>query len=215
MKTIYWIRHGLSEGNVGLPTKSWATVHLVDEGRLEAQRLAGVLPPVELVVVSPYCRTRETAQPYLDKYPNIPVEEWSVQEFTYLEPGKYDGTTEPERLPWKQIFWDRCDPDFRESPELESYREFSMRVKESLDRAFARPEEVIAIFSHGLFMRGVLWEVLYSRWDVLAEGMDKFRYQPTMPNGGIMELGGSREEIRMCISTAHLHGMTLEAKLET
>lgn len=190
-------------------------MRLVPEGMQEAERVAEILPPVELVVVSPYGRTRETAQPYLKKHPHIPVEEWQVQEFTYLSPEKYDGTTEPERLPWKQVFWDRCEPDFRENPNMESYRDFSARVGKALDQAFARPESVIGIFSHGLFMRGILWEALYSRWEILSEGMAKFRHQPTMPNGGIIELRGTREDMSVRISTEHLQGMTLETKLET
>lgn len=214
MKNIHFIRHGLSEGNAGLRTKSSATVHLVPEGVAEAIKVAAVLPRVELVVISPYCRTQETASHYLAKHPGLPVETWPVYEFTYLKPELYDGTTEPERLPYKHAFWERCDPNYRDAPEAESYALFAERVETAWEKLWARTESEIAVFSHGLFMRGMLWKLIYGSWEPLKDSMAKFRHLPTMPNGGMLQISGEKESFCLKVVTNHLGNLPLHTRLE-
>lgn len=45
----------------------------------------------DLIVLSPYLRTHLTAQPTIERYPDVPVEVVPTEEFTYLEPSRWNG----------------------------------------------------------------------------------------------------------------------------
>ena len=36
-----------------------------------------------------YLRTQQTAQPTIERFPEVPVAVWPIQEFTYLEPSRW------------------------------------------------------------------------------------------------------------------------------
>lgn len=84
--TVYLIRHAESVSNAGERTASHGGAELSSEGRRQAEALTariGFRP--DLIVVSPFVRTRQTAEPLRQKYPDVPVEEWPVQEFSFLD----------------------------------------------------------------------------------------------------------------------------------
>ena len=84
--TVYLIRHAESVSNAGERTASHGGAELSSEGRRQAEALTariGFCP--DLIVVSPFVRTRQTAEPLRQKYPDVPVEEWPVQEFSFLD----------------------------------------------------------------------------------------------------------------------------------
>lgn len=55
--------------------------------------------PPTLIVTSPYLLTRQTAGVTIQRFPDVPVEVWSIDEFTYLQPSRWDGTRGSERMP--------------------------------------------------------------------------------------------------------------------
>jgi len=44
-------------------------------------------------------RSQQTAAPLIARYPDVPVEQWPIQEFTYLSPEHCHNTTFSERKP--------------------------------------------------------------------------------------------------------------------
>ena len=98
--TVYLIRHAESVSNAGERTASHGGAELSSEGRRQAEALTariGFRP--DLIVVSPFVRTRQTAEPLRQKYPDVPVEEWPVQEFSFLDADRCADTTQEERRP--------------------------------------------------------------------------------------------------------------------
>ncbi len=43
----------------------------------------------DLILTSPYLRTRQTATATIERFPNVPVGVWPIEEFTYLQPSRW------------------------------------------------------------------------------------------------------------------------------
>ena len=81
MLTIWFIRHAQSESNAGLLTAADAGIALTPYGHAQAACIpAAFAERPTLIVTSPYLRARQTAQPTIDRFPDVPVEEWPIQE---------------------------------------------------------------------------------------------------------------------------------------
>jgi probable phosphoglycerate mutase len=206
---VWLIRHGQSESNAGLPSTDWRGIPLTELGRGQAQHVAGVFAdPPQLVVTSPYVRARQTAQPTIDRYPGAAVEEWPVQEFSYLRPlGR--ATTSREREPEVRTYWERADPRLTE-PGAESFAGLLSRVTSFLDRLGERDTGPVVVFTHGIFMRAVAWFLLTGVADPGPEDMRRFRTFTSLypvPNCGVMELRYYPDESAPALmggSTLHL-----------
>jgi 2,3-bisphosphoglycerate-dependent phosphoglycerate mutase len=104
------VRHGESEANVGVATSDYAAISLTGRGQEQAERVAAACPPQpERVVLSPYRRARQTAEPLLRRFPGVHVEEQSVQEFTYLAADRCRGMTPEQRQPLVDAYWSRMN----------------------------------------------------------------------------------------------------------
>lgn len=152
--SILLIRHGESEANAGLPTPSPAAIRLTEKGRAQARSLADSFDfQPDLVIVSPYARTRETATTLLTKFPEAPVEEWPIQEFTYLDTTRLAGTTEVERHAEVEDYWNRGDAFTAFGNGAESFAHFIGRVEAMISRLKdIKKGNVIAVFTHGYVM---------------------------------------------------------------
>lgn len=153
MKTFHIIRHAESLANIGEKTDRHDSIPLSDFGKEQARELAeriSIIP--DLIVVSPFSRTLETATPYIRKYPEIPVETWEVEEFTYLNPQIFNGTTPLERQKAVREYWDKEDIHYQDCDGVESYILFIHRIDRFLKRVMERPEQNIVVFSHGNFI---------------------------------------------------------------
>lgn len=156
MKEIYIIRHAESISNAGERTENQATVPLSEKGRVEARELAEKLDIIpELIVVSSYSRTTETAMPFIEKHPSVLVETWEVKEFTYLDPKIYNGTTAEERFEAVKKYWTEASVHHKESDDSESFSEMTQRMANLIKDLKERPEKIIIIFSHGRFIQGL------------------------------------------------------------
>jgi hypothetical protein len=83
MQAIF-IRHGQSTGNAGIPCHDLALLELTELGHKQAREVAASWTETpSLIVTSPYLRTHQTAAPTIERFPNVPVEVWPIQEFTY------------------------------------------------------------------------------------------------------------------------------------
>ncbi len=203
MNDVWLIRHGESESNARRPTDHPATVPLTSQGRRQAERVArAFVRTPDLLIVSPYSRARETAAATCSVFPDVETTEWPVQEFTYIAPARYRGTTVDDRRAFVLDYWRRLDPDFHDGEGAESFRDLverTERVAEMLraaDRDGAR--RFLAVFSHGQFLRALLWWSLRGARDIDRRAMTQFLgflRAVVLPNGGILPLRVEAREL--------------------
>ena len=191
MNRVWWIRHGESNSNVGERTASAAAPILTERGWQEARRvpLAFEHAP-DLLVTSSYIRTKQTASPLLEQFPQIPQQEWTIQEFTELSFAHRNNTAPQERAPIIREYWETLDPQHHDGEGAESFEDLVNRVDSAL-RAMDTLEGFTAVFSHGLFMRVLLWRMLTGPQAVNSRAMRQYRafHQGTwIPNCAIVRM---------------------------
>ena len=195
MVKVWLIRHGESEANAGLPTESPVKTPLTELGHIQAKQVAQSFPQApDLIVTSPYWRTQQTASPTLARFPTVPHQEWLVQEFTYLAPSRYVGSTIMERLPHSDRYWQQNDPLFVDGIGAESFADLIGRAQVAQAQIQELDGEFAAIFSHGRFIRAVIWVMLThlkAGSTISAKQMQQFYHfihSFSVPNGSIVEL---------------------------
>jgi broad specificity phosphatase PhoE len=156
MRAIF-IRHGQSTGNVGIPCHDLALVELTELGKRQGREIAeSWTEPPDLIVVSPYLRTQQTAAATIERFPNVPVRIWPIQEFTYLQPSRWSGTLNSERMPHVERYWARADPWFCDGESAESFATMLDRAGYTLGRLETLPAGwLVYVFSHGQFIQAV------------------------------------------------------------
>src|SRR5260370_10103613 len=161
MSTAFLIRHGESEANAGLPTIDPKDAGLTLLGHKQAKRIAEYLKfhPLDLIVTSPYLRTKQTAAFTQSLFPSVPLTQWEVQEFTYLTSIHQEHLTIQDRRLLMDAYWEQRLPTDVDGPGSESFEAFIKRVREFLTQLENRlkPTEKIAVFSHEQFIIAVLW----------------------------------------------------------
>jgi broad specificity phosphatase PhoE len=172
--TIWLIRHAQSQSNAGQATIGPSSNGLSDLGLLQAKHVAeAIAQPPDWIAVSPYWRTHLTAQPLLDKFPQAKTEVWPVQEFSYLSLPLDQPTTPTHRKPLSQAFWDRSDPDYVDGERAESFQQLMRRVQDTFDRIHQH-QGFGVVFSHGLFMKALLWTALAQPGSIDRLAMQRF-----------------------------------------
>ena len=132
---IILVRHGQSVANAGGKTADHVTNPLTELGRAQSQDFAERLDcKPTLFVVSPFLRAQQTAEPLRQRFPDVPVEEWPIQEFSFLEPARHKGTSEADRQPHVVAYWQRQDPAYIDGPGAESFTQFLDRAREAIRR---------------------------------------------------------------------------------
>lgn len=212
---VWLVRHAQSVSNAGGITDAPLTTGLTPLGREQAGLLAAVLPGApELVVVSPYARAVETADIALAANPAAPRETWNVQEFTYLAPARYHGSTKADRRPMVAGYWRRCDPAYLDGEGAEPFTAFLVRVGDFIRRVAERPGRTL-VFTHGQFIRGVLLGMLgglEAEPDLAMRRFRGFRESFPAPNASVVKLRfGPKGPCLSTFMTGHLpEGMVTE-----
>ena len=154
---VVFIRHGQSTGNAGVPSHNLATIELTDLGWQQAREVAASWAEAPtLLVTSPYLRTQQTAAPTIGRFPGVPVVVWPVEEFTYLQPARWNGTLATERAPHLVRYWGQADPAYCDGEGAESFGTLLRRAEAALNRLAALPAaSLVYVFSHGQFMQAV------------------------------------------------------------
>ncbi|MBV7435490.1 histidine phosphatase family protein [Cardiobacteriaceae bacterium TAE3-ERU3] len=160
MPTIYLIRHAESTANAGEISQPNPEVDLTAKGRAQARQLAErlTLEPSK-VVVSEFIRTRQTAQPWLDKLGIEPEVDGLINEFNVLGYSVVKGMTGKQRQPVGQRYWRKCSLQERVGEDGETFAEFSARVSKFLDTLHTR-EDGSVLFIHGMFIKLIMWRLL-------------------------------------------------------
>jgi len=186
-----FIRHGQSTGNAGIPCHDLSGIELTELGRQQSREMAASWTETpDLIVTSPFLRTQQTAAVTIERFPDVPVEVWPIQEFTYLQPSRWNGTLSSERMPYIERYWAAADPEFYDGDGAESFTTMLSRVRASLDRLETLPaESLIYVFSHGQFIQAVRSLVLDSELSD-REKMQKFwgKGSPAIANAGQVEM---------------------------
>lgn len=154
MRAIF-IRPGESTGNAGVPCHDLATIALTERDHEQARAItANWVEAPALIVTSPYTRTRQTAAPTIARFPDAPVETWPIEEFTYLQPARWNGTRSAERMPHLERYWSAADPDYCDGEGAESFATLLRRCEAALARLAAMPPaSLVYVFGHGQFIQ--------------------------------------------------------------
>ena len=210
MTKFWFIRHGESVSNANLPTTDPSLSELTPRGHQEAEYVAQAFAEApDLIVVSSFLRAKETAVATQKRFPQVPVVEWPVHEFVYLDPDRYRGTTGIERAPFAQAYWERNDPFENENGGGESFSQLMDRVLETKVFLKKCTHNFVAVFSHGLFLRALVWSILSGIEIATPETMERYHHFITsiwLKNGAIFE-GVFHSDGRFFISefdTSHL-----------
>lgn len=166
MRAIF-IRHGQSTGNAGMPCHDLATIELTEKGWNQARQVAmDWTEPPSLIVTSPFLRTQQTAAPTIERFPDVPVEVWPIEEFTYLQPSRWNGTLAADRAPHLVRYWGEADPAYCDGDGAESFGALLRRAEAALERLAALPSPgPVYVFSHGQFIQAVRAVVMESELD--------------------------------------------------
>ncbi|WAL61724.1 histidine phosphatase family protein [Thermocoleostomius sinensis] len=219
MVTVWFIRHAESESNAGLPTRDPASTRITPTGEEQAQQIADCLPDApSLIVTSPYLRTKQTAQPTIQRFASVPQAEWPIQEFTFLAPRNYYNTTRLQRYPMVQAYWQHADPFYVEDEGAESFADLVGRVEwvrshilqlsETATQRDKHPDSFIVAFSHGRFIRAVAWVLLVRPQTIDRTTMQQFQAfseSVLVPNGTILKVQAQASEVWLSgLQTEHM-----------
>jgi broad specificity phosphatase PhoE len=189
--SVLIVRHAQSAANVGGRTVDPATIPITELGRSQAQCVRNLVPdPPDVIIVSCYIRTVQTAEPVTSRFPNVSVQEWPVHEFTYLDPALCAGTTYSERKPRVDAYWNALDPQLRNGARCESFSDFVQRVAEMRMRLMrVHATRPVIVFTHGYVMKALLWLQQVSLITIRSEEMalfDVFRRRTPTPNCSVL-----------------------------
>jgi 2,3-bisphosphoglycerate-dependent phosphoglycerate mutase len=173
---IILVRHGQSVANAGGRTADQIVNPLTDLGHAQSREFAERLDcRPTLFITSSFQRAQQTAEPLRQRYPDVPVEEWPIHEFTFLEPSRHNNTSEADREPSVITYWQRNNPDYVDGPGAESFIMFLDRARETIRKLVDKsPGGCIVVFSHGFFMQAFRLVLLFPN-ATDAELMSNFR----------------------------------------
>ena len=190
MKDIWLIRHAESLANIGGATSTPREIPLSDNGLRQADELAEAIDArPDLIIVSPYVRTQQTAEPLILRFPDVAVETFEIQEFTYLSISRCRGTDQQQRKPWADEYWQRSDPFYSDGDQAESFVEFLERTERFVNDLREREFELACVFTHEQFIKGLLWHSmgLAPVLDTASmSGFGKFALSFKMPNASLL-----------------------------
>ena len=184
--TLWLARHGQSTVNAG--AQSDMDAPLTELGWQQARSLADAVgQQPDLVITSPLLRARQTAMPWLERWPATPQEIWPIQEFVYLSPARCVGSTAQSRRPWVAKYWECADPAYVDGADAESFAAFIARVRAFELRLRQLAPGLVLVFGHGQFLRAFQM-LLTQGLDDSAGSMRQFRAQEVAQPVGNTEL---------------------------
>ncbi len=176
---VLLVRHAQTTANAGEVTHNHADIRLTALGEQQARDIAlavGETPP-DLIVVSPFRRTLDTAVPLIQAHPMVAVETWPIEEFSYLAPARADRTSPAERKPMVAQYWQRADPQYVDGAGAESFAHFVGRLRRFHHRLWQQSGCVV-VYGHGQFLRGFVLG-LHEGFSESRDAMLRFREAET------------------------------------
>lgn len=186
--SAWLIRHGQSTSNLGAWSSHPNDILLTDEGKTQALAIADqIIVQPDLIISSPMQRALQTATPTMQKWADVPMEIWPIQEFTYLSPIKYQNKTAAERTKIIHNYWQQAIPSYCDGDDCESFSNFIHRLN-MFHQALLNKSGFLVIFGHGQFFKAFLLGCQHGFFATSA-WMTLFRQQETtqpMLNGEII-----------------------------
>jgi 2,3-bisphosphoglycerate-dependent phosphoglycerate mutase len=209
---IFLVRHGQSVANAGGAAPDHITNPLTELGHAQAKAFAEGFDCIpKLFLHSPFLRTRQTAEPLLQRFPDVPVEEWPIHEFTYLEPTRHNGTNETQQMPHILKYWERPDPAYLDGPGAETFTQFLDRARSAILRfAQMAPGGCVVVFTHGFMMQAIRLLLLFpDATDAeLMRNFRRFHSHNFVENTGVAEFEVREGRIKL-VGQLHLNDFTL------
>ena len=162
MKTVYFIRHGESEGNIG-PVRQDGFSILSNKGREQAAFMAERCTrlPIDVLIASDMTRAQETATIIGEKIDKEVISSDLFRE--RRRPSAQTGKPKEDAnalLIDKEIWNNFGTAGYRHSDE-ENFEDLRDRAEKALAFIASRPEEHVAVVTHGFFMRIVMAYVVF------------------------------------------------------
>lgn len=210
---VILVRHGQSMTNAGGRATDQVSNPLTELGRTQAREFAeGIDYKPTLIVTSPFLRAQQTSEPLRQRFPDVPVEQWPIQEFSFLNPTLHKGSSEVDREPYVLDYWQREDPAYTTGPEAESFTLFLDRARETIRRLARRDSGgCMVIFTHGFFMQAIRLVMLFpNAADAeLMANFQRFHLLNVIENIGSFEFEVRDGKIRF-IGPGHQTDFTLQ-----
>ncbi len=179
-KIIWFFRHAQSEANANKEYKanefSISLVPLSEFGFKQAEELPNHFSsPPDLIITSPFLRTKQTAEPVLKKYPNVLQEEWPIHEFVYLSLDRCFGTTIDERKPFSDEYWQNSNPFHLDGRGAERFVDFIDRAHNTIEMIKNRKEKFIVLFSHEFAIAAIGYILEKTPKEITSKEMREYR----------------------------------------
>ena len=163
MKTVYFVRHGESEANVGHPVFQGEESDLTPRGEEQARFIADRAKNLqfEALISSRALRARKTAD-YISQATGVkhePVEIFSERKL----PSRFVGIpVDDEDVRPKFEAWEKSlyEPDVRVE-DGENFSDITKRAGGALAYLEKRSESYILVVTHGFFLRTIIARVLF------------------------------------------------------
>ena len=132
-----------------------------------------------------------------------------MHEYTYLSLANRHNTTPQQRRPQIDAYWERCDPHYIDGEGAELFVALVARAADTLERMKRLEDPFVAIFSHGLFIRTLLWVLLAGPIEIDAANMRRYRSFISgfsAPNASILKayVNSAKEVFFSNLTTSHL-----------
>ncbi len=154
MKTVYFIRHAESEGNAG-PVRDDASSPLSAHGRTQAAFMAERCArlPIDILVASTMERAQQTALIIEERLGKKMILSPLFVERRRPSVQRGESKDHPDALVSNEDLWSNFGTaGYRHSDE-ENFEDLRDRALKALECLAHRPEEHIAVVTHGFFMR--------------------------------------------------------------
>lgn len=191
MKKVFLIRHAESLANAWHPTVDPATVAITDKWKNQARLLAESRNiDLDVIIYSLYTRTYQTARPMMEKFTDAAVVQSPyIHEFTYLDPVQCANTTFVQRKIARDRFWSDDDLFYQDWPGAESVDQLMTRVRLFVAYLHALPDQCIAVFSHGQYIRVLMDVVSHPNKEYTKNEIYRLLYETDdIHNCGVIEL---------------------------
>lgn len=188
LKTVYFVRHGESEHNTQ-PVIQADDSPLSERGHQQAQAVAQRLAHLEFdaLIASPVLRAKQTAEHIAHA-----TEHDIIFSDLFIERRK---PTSLENKPWadevaaaKWLQWEASIYDGGDRVENgENWDDFMSRIDSALQYLLDRPEQTIAIVTHGNFLRALTARALFGE-QLNGQLLKRFQERVGIDNTGISKL---------------------------
>lgn len=210
MKTVYVVRHGETESNIGGVIRGGAQTALTEKGREQARLVADRCARLsfDVIVASPFLRTKETAELIREKTGHA-IEYSDL--FTEWDRGASRigmRTDDPALWAHNDALTENLKSGVRLADE-ENFDDLNLRAERALEYLSNRPERAILHVGHGLFSRILVGKALFG---TDFSGRDAYHFVSNLitTNAGITVLeleeraGGTQWSLLTWNDFAHL-----------